>query len=107
MNCPDTEIGGLIRGSHIWWSTLVSLNVLPPSFERDRNSPRKKLFGSFRLSKYMTFTWPFGVTAIHGWNWSRCFLSWFTRTGPVKLTPPLVDLNNTMSAAVPDSPAAS
>src|SRR2546423_3651005 len=107
MNWPDTEIGGLIRGSHIRWSIRVSLNVLPPSFERDRYSPRKKSFGSFRLSKYMTSTWPLGVTAIQGWNWSRFFLSWLTRFGPVYDTPPSVDLNMTMSAPVLESPAAS
>src|SRR4051794_27182522 len=101
MNCPEGEMGGLMRGSHMRWSTRVSFQVLPPSFERDRYSPRKKSFGSLRLSKYMTSTCPLGVTAIQGWNWSRSFLpSWFTRIGPVYVLPPSVDLNITMSAPV-------
>src|SRR5207248_7614889 len=107
MNWPDGEIGGLIRGSHIRWSTRTSFQVFPPSLDRERYSPRKKSFGSFRLSKYMTSSWPLGVTAIHGWNWSRFFLSWLTRIGPVYVLPPSVDLNITMSAPVAAAPSAS
>src|SRR5881227_1922814 len=102
MNCPDGEIGGWMRGSHMRWSTRTSFQVLPPSLVRDRYSPRKKSLGSFRLSKYMMSTWPLGVTAIQGWNWS-----WFTRIGPVYVLPPSVDLNITMSAPVLGSPPAS
>src|SRR3954454_22117676 len=100
MNSPETEIGGVRRGAHMRLPTRGALNVLPPSFERDRNVSMKKLFASLRRSKYMTFSWPLSVTAIHGWNWSRggFLASWLTLTGPVYDCPPSVDLNITMSA---------
>ena len=64
---------------------------------------------SLRRSKYETSTWPFGVTAIQGWNWSASpvLMSWFTRTGPVYVLPPSVDLKRTMSAPEPGLPVVS
>src|SRR5215211_1751085 len=109
MNSPETDTGGFSRGSHMLRVTRTSVNVWPPSFERDRYVSMKKLFGSLRRSKYMTLTWPFGVTAIHGWNWSRrfSFESWLTRTGPLYVLPPSVDLNSTMSVPGPGFSSAS
>jgi hypothetical protein len=83
MNCPEGEIGGLRAGSQNRWPTGTSVNVLPPSLERDSQVWMKKLLGSLRRSKYEMSSWPLSVIAIHGWNWSALPLSWLTRTGPV------------------------
>src|SRR3954469_22701852 len=64
---------------------------------------KRLLPGSLRRSKYDTSTWPFRVTASHGWNWSASAFrrSWLTRAGPVYETPPSVDLNSTTSEPEP------
>src|SRR4051812_33664402 len=99
MNSPEGEIGGLMRGAPERWGTRGSGDVLPPAFEGGRGVSMKKLLGSRRRSKYMMSSWPRGVIASHGWNWSavEVFGSWFTRTGPEYVWPPFVDLSMMMS----------
>src|SRR4051812_5007463 len=99
MKSPSPEAGGLIVASHESCETRVSMNVLPPSFDRDSHVSMKTLPGcttvapwvrraSRRLSAYETLTWPPGLTATYGWNWSALVASWFTLTGLNQLCPP-------------------